>query len=76
VLPELDLVAFVNRDAGRLLAENWAPPVRWSCPSPGGPRGWALGELALVSVAARRAGVDLVHSMANFARHGVDFGVW
>jgi glycosyltransferase involved in cell wall biosynthesis len=28
---------------------------------------WALGELALVSVAARRAHVELLHSMANFA---------
>jgi glycosyltransferase involved in cell wall biosynthesis len=28
---------------------------------------WALGELALVSIAARRARVELLHSMANFA---------
>src|SRR5205807_9396014 len=28
---------------------------------------WAIGELALVSIAARRARVELVHSMANFA---------
>ena len=28
---------------------------------------WALGELALVSLAARRARVELLHSMANFA---------
>jgi len=66
--PELDLVAFVNRDAGRLLAGELGATRSVVVPVSGrGRAGWALGELALVSVAARRAGVDLVHSMANFA---------
>ncbi len=67
--PELELVAFVNRDAGaraaRALGERVDPVV-----VPISPRGraqWALGELALVSLAAQRARVDVLHSMANFA---------
>jgi glycosyltransferase involved in cell wall biosynthesis len=68
--PELELVAFVGRDGGgtRLSAELGdgirvvALPV-----SARGKAQWALGELALVSVAARRARVQLLHSMANFA---------
>jgi len=66
---ELELVAFVNRDAGARLAAELGEGVhavvlpisarkRWQ---------WALGELALMSVAAARAQVQLLHSMANFA---------
>jgi glycosyltransferase involved in cell wall biosynthesis len=67
--PDLELVAFVNRDAGAdfvrtLGAEIRAVVVPVSAHSR--PQ-WALGELALVSPAARHARVDLLHSMANFA---------
>jgi glycosyltransferase involved in cell wall biosynthesis len=67
--PELELVAFVNRDSGAKLAGELAAGVRGVVlPVSARSRAqWALGELALVSVAARRARVDLLHSMANFA---------
>jgi glycosyltransferase involved in cell wall biosynthesis len=67
--PELELVAFVNRDAGSHLAAELGNGVRAVVlPISARRRGqWALGELALVSVAARRARVELLHSMANFA---------
>jgi glycosyltransferase involved in cell wall biosynthesis len=67
--PELELVAFVNRDAGPILAAELGDGVRAvTLPISARSRAqWALGELALVSVAARRARVDVLHSMANFA---------
>jgi glycosyltransferase involved in cell wall biosynthesis len=67
--PELELVAFVNRDAGPRLAAELGPRVRAvTLPVSARSRAqWALGELALVSVAASRARVDVLHSMANFA---------
>ncbi|MCW3068932.1 MAG: glycosyl transferase group 1 [Solirubrobacterales bacterium] len=67
--PELELVAFVNRDAGPRLAAELGDGVRAvALPISARNRGqWALGELALVSIAARRARVELLHSMANFA---------
>jgi glycosyltransferase involved in cell wall biosynthesis len=67
--PELELVAFVNRDAGPRLAAELGPRVRAvTLPVSARSRAqWALGELLLVSVAARRARVDVLHSMANFA---------
>jgi glycosyltransferase involved in cell wall biosynthesis len=67
--PELELVAFVNRDAGPRLAAELGDGVRAVVlPISARNRGqWALGELALVSIAARRARVELLHSMANFA---------
>lgn len=67
--PELELVAFVNRDAGPGLAAELGDGVR-AVVVPVSARSraqWALGELALVSLAARRARVELLHSMANFA---------
>ena len=67
--PELELVAFVNRDAGPGLAAELGDEVR-AVVVPVSARSraqWALGELALVSLAARRARVELLHSMANFA---------
>jgi len=67
--PELELVAFVNRDAGPSLAAELGEGVR-AVVVPVSARSrpqWALGELALVSLAARRARVDVLHSMANFA---------
>jgi glycosyltransferase involved in cell wall biosynthesis len=66
--PELELVAFLNRDAGPGLAAELAHGVR-AVVVPVSARNraqWALGELALVSLAARRARVELVHAMANF----------
>jgi glycosyltransferase involved in cell wall biosynthesis len=67
--PELELVAFVNRDAGsRFVAELGGGVRVVVVPVSVGSRAqWALGELGLVSVAAHRARVDLLHSMANFA---------
>jgi glycosyltransferase involved in cell wall biosynthesis len=66
---ELELVAFVNRDAGPRLAAELGDGVR-AVVVPVSARSraqWALGELALVSLAARRARVEVLHSMANFA---------
>jgi glycosyltransferase involved in cell wall biosynthesis len=66
---DLELVAFVNRDAGVELAHSLGEGVR-AVVVPISARSraqWALGELALVSAAARRARVDVLHSMANFA---------
>jgi glycosyltransferase involved in cell wall biosynthesis len=66
---DLELVAFVNRDAGVELAQSLGDGVR-AVVVPVSTRSraqWAIGELALVSAAARRAHVDLLHSMANFA---------
>jgi glycosyltransferase involved in cell wall biosynthesis len=67
--PELELVAFVNRDAGPRLAGELGERVRAvTLPVSARSRAqWALGELALVSLAAQRSRVDVLHSMANFA---------
>jgi hypothetical protein len=67
--PDLELVAFVNRDAGCRLARELATDVRCvTVPISARSRAqWAAGELALVSAAARRARVELLHCMANFA---------
>jgi len=67
--PELELVAFVNRDAGAQLAAELGDAVQ-AVVLPVTERSriqWAAGELALVSVAAARQRVELVHSLANFA---------
>ena len=56
--PTLEFVAFVGRDAGQDLAAALGARSRPL---------WALGELALVPAAARRARVELVHAPANFA---------
>ena len=67
--PELELIAFVNRDAGSRFVAELGEGVR-AVVVPVSTRSraqWAFGELALVSVAARRARVDVLHSMANFA---------
>jgi glycosyltransferase involved in cell wall biosynthesis len=67
--PSLELVAFVNRDAGPDLAAELGPRVRAvTLPISACSRAqWALGELSLVSPAAHRARVDVLHSLANFA---------
>jgi glycosyltransferase involved in cell wall biosynthesis len=67
--PELELVAFVNRDGGPQLASELGEGIR-AVVLPVSPRNrsaWALAELVLVPLAARRARVELLHSMANFA---------
>lgn len=67
--PGLELVAFVNRDAGPQLAAELGDGIG-AVMVPVSARNraqWALGELALLPVAAHRAGVELVHAMANFA---------
>jgi glycosyltransferase involved in cell wall biosynthesis len=67
--PDLELVAFVNRDAGAELARSLGDRVRAvRVPISARSRAqWALGELGLASAAARHARVDVLHSMANFA---------
>jgi glycosyltransferase involved in cell wall biosynthesis len=67
--PQLELVAFVNRDAGAELARELGARVRAVVLpiSEGNRAQWAVGELALVAVAAGHARVQLLHSMANFA---------
>jgi glycosyltransferase involved in cell wall biosynthesis len=67
--PELELVALVNRDAGVGFAQELGDRVRAVVVpvSAHGRAQWAVGELALVSLAAQRARVELLHSMANFA---------
>ncbi len=67
--PDLELVAFVNRDAGTELAHELGDGVR-AVVVPVSARSraqWAVAELGLVSLAARRERVELLHSMANFA---------
>ncbi len=67
--PTLELTAFVNREAGLELAAELGKgvrAVRLSISERSRPQ-WALGELALVALAARHARVELLHSMANFA---------
>jgi glycosyltransferase involved in cell wall biosynthesis len=67
--PGLELVAFVNRDAGPQFGSGLAASVRTVVlPLSAHSRAqWAAGELALVTFAARRERVELLHSMANFA---------
>lgn len=66
---ELELVAFLNRDAGARLAAELGDHVRAVVLPISARRRWqwAAGELALASAAAARADVELVHGMANFA---------
>ncbi len=67
--PELEFVAFVNRNAGMELASSLGDGVRTvRLPVSAHSRAqWAFGELGMVAASARRAGVDVLHSMANFA---------
>lgn len=67
--PTLSATAFVNREAGPELARDLGPnlsvvalPV-----SARRPEQWAAGELGLLPRAATRAGVQVLHSLANFA---------
>ena len=66
--PDLELVAFLNRDADPGIAGELGERVRpVVLPISARSRAqWAVGELALVSLAASRARVELLHSMANF----------
>jgi glycosyltransferase involved in cell wall biosynthesis len=66
--PGLELVAFVNRDAGPEIGAELAEGVRTVVvPVSARKRAqWARGELALVALAARKSRVELLHSMANF----------
>jgi len=67
--PDLDVTAFVPRAAAVDLRGELPSEVRVvAVPSSAAHAGrWALGELAQLPVAATRAGVDLLHSPANFA---------
>jgi glycosyltransferase involved in cell wall biosynthesis len=67
--PDLELVAFVNRDAGIELAGSLGAGVS-AVRLPVSARSraqWAFGELGMVAASARRARVDVLHCMANFA---------
>jgi glycosyltransferase involved in cell wall biosynthesis len=66
---KLELVAFLNRDAGPRLAKELESGGVRSVTVPVSARNraqWAVGELGLVSLAASRERVQLLHSMANF----------
>ncbi len=65
--PALELVAFVGRDGGAELAAQLGVRAVTLPVSARSRVRWALGELALVAGAARRARVELVHAPANFA---------
>lgn len=67
--PRLELVAFVNRDAGSELARELGREVEQVVvPASARSRAqWAGGELGMIALAAQRANVELLHSMANFA---------
>jgi glycosyltransferase involved in cell wall biosynthesis len=72
--PTLELTAFTNRESAGWVRELGVP-VRAVVlgVSPRRPDHWALGELAALPAAARRAGVALVHSPANFGPVGGRF---
>jgi glycosyltransferase involved in cell wall biosynthesis len=64
--PDLDLVAFVNRETAAAGDPFWAESV--TLPVHARRRAeWALGEQLALPRAARRAGVDVLHSLANTA---------
>ncbi len=66
--PALELTAWVGSTAPASLAqEPWADEVRWrQLPVPGVGSPWHLWfELVGIGVQARRAGLDLVHGLAN-----------
>lgn len=67
--PDLTATAFVNRDAGTAFARHLGDAMRVvRVPvSARRPEQWALGQLGLLPVAARRTRVDILHSLANFA---------
>lgn len=67
--PELELTAFLNRDTDPAIARELGPRARAVVVPVSARRRWqwAIGEVALVSAAARRARVDVLHSPANFA---------
>ena len=64
--PDLRLTAFINREAAEVRDGPWRDirsvlvPVRARRRT-----GWVLGEQQLLPVLAKRAGVDLVHSLIN-----------
>jgi glycosyltransferase involved in cell wall biosynthesis len=63
--PDLDLVSFVNSEAGRGFWSDVGPVVRLPVSARSRPQ-WAWGELVAVAGAAARARVDVLHSLANF----------
>ncbi len=67
--PSLNATAFVNRDSAGALVRDLGSVMRVvRVPvSARRPEQWALGELVLLPVAGRRARIDLLHSLANFA---------
>jgi glycosyltransferase involved in cell wall biosynthesis len=67
--PNLRITAFVNREAGPQLGGELGDRVSAVVLPISARRRtqWAFGELVSVAMAARRARVELLHSMANFA---------
>jgi len=68
-MPALELIAFHSRDLDARLVEELGEGIR-AVRVPVSTRSraqWACGELALVSLAARKERVELLHSPANFA---------
>ena len=65
VRPDLELVSFVNREAGAGFWGELGRVVRLPL-SPRSRPAWAWAELAAVPAAAARARVDVLHSPANF----------
>jgi glycosyltransferase involved in cell wall biosynthesis len=64
--PDLDLVAFVNRETAASGDAFWGEAV--TLPVHARRRAeWALGEQVALPRAARRVGVDVLHSLANTA---------
>jgi glycosyltransferase involved in cell wall biosynthesis len=63
--PDLELVSFVNREAGDGFWRQVGRVVRLPL-SPRSRPAWAWAELAAVPAAAARAHVDVLHSPANF----------
>ena len=70
--PDLDLVSFVNREAGDGFWGEVGRVVRLPL-SPRARPAWAWAELAAVPAAAARARVDVLHSPANFGPVGGPF---
>lgn len=70
--PDIELVSFVNREAGEGFWGQVGRVVRLPL-SPRARPAWAWAELAAVPAAAARARVDVLHSPANFGPVGGPF---
>jgi glycosyltransferase involved in cell wall biosynthesis len=73
--PALQATAFVNAEAGEALQRELGGAMRVvGVPvSARRPAQWAVGELGLLPLIGARAGIDVLHSLANFAPVGGPF---